>query len=170
MLFVLISCFRWTSTASSSLSLFAFRGHAQHPTAHVWLGTLHLYAAVKSLPWQQATSGPNLHWRPVWESRHTGADPKLQSHGFSWTDNWVFSGTFKDLFLFHESFITACLCIGSPFEYSSNYCVFLRWTEWPVCTIFTCARAAFATPGPVRPSSGSPISRWRETCRYEIKG
>lgn len=92
-------CFKLTATALL-FTFFAFREHSQHPTTHFWLGTLHLHAAVKSLPWQRATSGSDIHRRPVWESKHTGRNLKLQPHGFSWTDHWIFSGTFKKLGFF----------------------------------------------------------------------
>lgn len=53
---------------------------------------------------------------------HTGCNLKLQPHGFSWTDNWVFSGAFSkwDLFLFHNSLIMTCICTGSVVEYYNN--------------------------------------------------
>lgn len=154
------------NSTSFVLPFFAFREHSQHPTTHFWLGTLHLHAAVKSLPWQRATSGSDIHWRPVWESKHTGRNLKLQPHGFSWTDNWLFSGAFNkfDFFPFNTLMI-----IYANWEYLKKSSSFaLRWTGWPVCTTFMCVQAASATLGPASPSSGSQISRWGETSRLKF--
>lgn len=156
-----------SNRTSFVLPFFAFREHSQHPTTHFWLGMLHLHAAVESLPWQRATSGSDIHWRPVWESKHTGRNLKLQPHGFSWTDNWVFSGTFNKLNLFPFNSL-AYICKGSGGELKKKSSFALRWTGWPVCTTFMCAQAASATLGPASPSSGSPISRWGETFRLKF--
>lgn len=162
-----IICLRLkTTTLNLRLFLFPFRGHAQHPAAHVWPGTIHLHAAVKSLPWQRETSGSHIHRRPVWQSNHTGRSPELQPNGFKWTDNWLFAGACgkQNLLLFHNSLIIVCLCKGGEIISVTH-----RSTEWPTCTIFTCARVASATRGHVSPSSGSPVSGWRGTCRWEMK-
>lgn len=162
-----IICLRLkTTTLNLRLFLFPFRGHAQHPAAHVRPGTIHLHAAVKSLPWQRETSGSHIHRRPVWQSNHTGRSPELQPNGFKWTDNWLFTGACgkQNLLLFHNSLIIVCLCKGGEIISVTH-----RSTEWPTCTIFTCARVASATRGHVSPSSGWPVSGWRGTCRWEMK-